>query len=72
MGTVVLAVLSCGAIVIAADLPTIRLRCRVAAIEFSGHCSSDSIPSSCSGGALIVLGLLVPTALIHSTASTLL
>ena len=65
-----LAALSCGAIVIAAEPLTIPLLRRAAAIDVPGQRSYHSIPTP-RGGTPTAFGLLVATTLIHSTASAL-
>ena len=64
------AALSYGAFVIAEQL-TIQLLRRAVAIDVRGQCSSYTNPTPRGGGALVAVGLLVATALIHNTASAL-
>ena len=56
---VVLAVLACGAIVVAAEAPTIALLRRLAVLDLPGGRSSHSVPTPRGGGAPIAVGLLV-------------
>lgn len=64
-----LAALSCGAIVIAAEPLTIPLLRRAAAVDVPVQRSYHSIPHSARRGTPTAFGLLVATTLTHSTAS---
>ena len=59
---VVWAVLACGAIVLAAEPPTIALLRRLTVLDVPGERSSHSVPTPRGGGAPIALGLLVAVA----------